>query len=63
MNIDTKCIAEQLHAMFNSDAAQMETEIITLQNDLMIYQAAPIFWCLVNTKKVQWRMHNIYEGL
>ena len=53
MNINTTCIAEQLSATFNLDAEKVETEIITLQNDLRLkaYQAAPNVWCLVDTKK------------
>ena len=53
MNIDTTCIAEQLSATFNLDAEEVETEITTLQNDLCLkaYQAAPNFWCFVDTKK------------
>ena len=53
MNMDTTCIAEQLSATFNLDAQQVEIEIVTLQNDLHLkaYQAAPNFWCLVDTEK------------
>uniref|UniRef100_A0A8C9YYR3 SPIN-DOC-like zinc-finger domain-containing protein n=1 Tax=Sander lucioperca TaxID=283035 RepID=A0A8C9YYR3_SANLU len=47
------CFAEQLNATFNLDAGQVEIEIVTLQNDLHLkaYQAAPNFWCLVDTEK------------
>lgn len=53
MNVDTTFFAEQLSATFNLDAGQVEIEIITLQNDLHLkaYQAAPNFWCLVDTEK------------
>ena len=53
MNVDISCIAEQLSATFSLDAGQMEIEIVTLQNDLHLkaYQAAPNFWCLVDTEK------------
>ena len=53
MNVDTTSFAEQLSTTFNLDAGQVEIEIITLQNDLHLkaYQAAPNFWCLVDTKK------------
>lgn len=53
MNVDTTCCAEQLSATFNLDAGAVEIEIITLQNDLHLkaYQAAPNFWCLVDTQK------------
>lgn len=63
MNVDTTFFAEQLSATFNLDAGQVEIEIITLQNDLHLkaYQAAPNFWCLVDTE-VQWSMHSSYEG-
>ena len=52
MNIDKTCIAEQLNATFHLNAEQVESEIITLQNDfrLKAYQAEPNFWCLVDTK-------------
>ncbi|KAM9332685.1 uncharacterized protein KZ484_017796 [Pholidichthys leucotaenia] len=51
--MDTTCIAEQLSATFNLDAEQVAIEIVTLQNDLLLkaYQAAPNFWCLVDTEK------------
>lgn len=53
MNVATTCIAEQLSATFTLDAGQVEIEIVTLQNDLHLkgYQAAPNFWCLVDTEK------------
>ncbi len=53
MNVDTTYFAEQLSATFNLDAGQVEIEIITPQNDLHLkaYQAAPNFWCLVDTEQ------------
>ena len=53
INVDITDIAEQLSATFNLDAGQVEIEIVTLQNDLHIkvYQAAPNFWCLVDTEQ------------
>lgn len=53
MNVETTCVAEQLNAMLNLDAEQVEIEIITLQSDfhLKAYQAAPKFSCLVDTEK------------
>ena len=34
MQVDMTCIAEQLSAMFNLNAGQVEIEIVKLQNDL-----------------------------
>ena len=53
MNVDTTCISEQLSVTFSLDAGQVKIEIVTLQNDLHLkaHQAAPNFWCLVDTEK------------
>lgn len=53
MNMDTTCNAEQLSVMFSLDAGQVEIEIVTLQSGIHLkaYQAAPNFWCLVDTEK------------
>ena len=53
MQVDMTCTAEQLSALFNLDAGQVEIEILTLQNDLHLkaHQSASNFWCLVDREK------------
>lgn len=53
MHVDMTSTAEQLSALFNLDAGQVEIEILTLQNDLHLkaHQSAPNFWCLVDKEK------------
>lgn len=53
MQVDMTCTAEQLSALLNLDAGQVEMEILTLQNDLHLkaHQSASNFWCLLDTEK------------
>ena len=53
MQVDMTCTAEQLSALFNLDAGQVEIEILTLQNDLHLkaHQSASNFWCFVDREK------------
>lgn len=64
MHVDITSTAEQLGALFNLDAGQIEIKILTLQNDLHLkaHQSAPNFWCLFDKEKIQLCMHSSYEN-
>uniref|UniRef100_A0A3B3HZV5 Uncharacterized protein n=1 Tax=Oryzias latipes TaxID=8090 RepID=A0A3B3HZV5_ORYLA len=53
MQVDVTSTAEQLSALFTLNAGDVEMEILTLQNDLLLkaHQSAPNFWCLVDQEK------------
>ena len=64
MEVDMRCIAEQLSAAFNLDAGEVEMEILTLQSDIHLkaHQGSSNFWCLVDPEKYKYCMHSSYES-